>query len=216
MTHGRRLALFLARYNWYNPHLGLENENGDDNDGEYDVVNVNVNVNANGSAVEKPSLNVAWEYFEHFVLPRYIVQGTRTSNANHDAINENDDDLSVDKSIDDDDLSEGSDFDNNIHSNGNGNGIPIPGSGKKKNKNLIRAEQGYIGRPTKLYPIFATSEEDMGDFGIGVGLYFNTVKYLSIIMLLAGAINVPNLLYFASEAYEGAGRKLENYGLWGE
>ena len=198
MTYRRRLALFLSRYRWYNPHLDkdsdalneihLDDSDLDSPDSPDGNNNDSNNVRVQVKTIDKPSLNVAWEYLEHFVLPRYIVSETEALQ---------DDDLSVDRSLDnDDDLSESSveqeDANNvNIASNAhNGGSNGNNANNTNKRKNFIRAEQGYFDKdkPTKLYPIFGTSDEDMSDFGIGVGLYFNTVKYLTIIMLIAGCI----------------------------
>ena len=64
MTYGRRLALYLSRYGWYNSALNLEIVDrftfGDDTT---DVV-----------SVSPPNLDVAWEFFEHQMLPRRIAK----------------------------------------------------------------------------------------------------------------------------------------------
>lgn len=67
-----------------------------------------------------------------------------------------------------------------------------------------RAEPGERDRPTRLYPVVNTPEPDLADFGLGVGVYFFTLRSLCIIMLLAGLINVPTLVYFGSNAYNKA------------
>ena len=66
---------------------------------------------------------------------------------------------------------------------------------------LRKAEPGERDRPTRLYPVLTTPESDLADFGIGVGIYFFTLRALCIIMFLAGLINVPALMYYGSEAY---------------
>lgn len=45
MTWGRRLARFLSKYHWYNPHVHNE---------------------------DAPSLDTAWAYFEHVTLARHF------------------------------------------------------------------------------------------------------------------------------------------------
>jgi hypothetical protein len=136
MTIGRRVARFLSRYNWYNPHLSTHADT-DASD-------------ATTIKLPPPSLDAAWEYFEYINLPRYLVDGDDT-----------------------------------------------------KGKNLVRAEPGEREKQTRLYPFCGTNDEDMSDFGIGVGLYFNTLKLLTIITFVAGLISIPNMMFFASEAYEG-------------
>jgi hypothetical protein len=67
-----------------------------------------------------------------------------------------------------------------------------------------KAEPGDDDRPTRLYSFFCTPESDLADWGIGVGIYFFTLRALAIIMLLTGIINTPALLYYASDEYSGA------------
>merc|ERR1740124_54383 len=66
----------------------------------------------------------------------------------------------------------------------------------------VRAELGE-SKPTRLYSVWKTPEEDLGDFGIGVGLYFSTLRLLTIITFIAGLILLPNMIYFASYNYDG-------------
>jgi hypothetical protein len=44
----------------------------------------------------------------------------------------------------------------------------------------------------------------MGDFGLGVGLYFSTLRAMTVLMLLAGLMNIPNFLYFGSDEYSNS------------
>ena len=69
---------------------------------------------------------------------------------------------------------------------------------------LRKAEPGESDRPTRLYSVFHTPEVDLCDWGVGVGIYFFTLRSLCIIMFLAGLINVPALIYYASDAYSGS------------
>uniref|UniRef100_A0A7S3QJ10 CSC1/OSCA1-like cytosolic domain-containing protein n=1 Tax=Chaetoceros debilis TaxID=122233 RepID=A0A7S3QJ10_9STRA len=101
----------------------------------------------------EPSLDKAWEYFEHQTLPRCLAGGLSDS---------------------------------------------ILGK-------YDRAEIGEHTKKTMLYPVWSTPMEDMADFGIGVGLYFSTLRFLAILSLFAACINIPNMFYFASEDYD-AGR----------
>lgn len=131
MTRGRRMARFLSKFSWYNPHV-------------------------ESTYSSKPSLDEAWAYFEHIVLARHLVPD------------------------DDDDA-------------------------KERNKDLRRrAERGERDRPTRLYPVLTIPESDLADFGVGVGVYFFTLRSLCIIMLLAGLINLPLLHYYGSDAYNAA------------
>ena len=71
----------------------------------------------------------------------------------------------------------------------------------KANKQLDKADPSEKYHPTKLYSPWFTPLKQMGDFGIGVGLYFSTLRYFSILTFLAGIINIPTIQYFISDAY---------------
>ena len=68
-------------------------------------------------------------------------------------------------------------------------------------QNLEKAQPGEVKFPTKLYSVWKTHEDDLSDFGIGVGLYFFTLRALAVIFLIAGLINLPAMLYYASPQY---------------
>ena len=72
----------------------------------------------------------------------------------------------------------------------------------KAHKKLIRAEPGEKYMETKLYdPLFGTSHSQLGDWGLGFGLYFSTLRAVCILTFLAGLLNIPNILYFMSDEY---------------
>lgn len=71
----------------------------------------------------------------------------------------------------------------------------------KADKQLSRAEPGERNLPTKLYDPVFTPHKQMGDFGLGIGLYFSTLRALTVLTFLAGLINVPNIMYFRSQEY---------------
>ena len=50
----------------------------------------------------------------------------------------------------------------------------------------------------------------MGDFGLGIGLYFATLLALAVLTLIAGLVNVPNILYFASDEYSDGQTTITN------
>lgn len=73
---------------------------------------------------------------------------------------------------------------------------------------------------SKLYPIFGTPIADMGDFGIGVGMYYNTLRFLTIMCFLAGCINIPTMRYFSSNyktesgnSFNSTVEKVKNFAL---
>ena len=134
MTRGRRLARYLSQFSWYDPH-------------------------ANSTEEDKPSLDKAWAYFEHFTLPRYKVAESATMG------------------------------------------------------DLVRAEPGEHGVDTNFYPIWGTSESDLADFGIAVGVYFFTLKVLAVLMFIAAAINIPAMNYYRSNSYNAGNAGINRWSL---
>jgi len=64
-----------------------------------------------------------------------------------------------------------------------------------------RAEPGETSFKTKLYPLWST-EHDLADWGVGVGLYFQNLRMFAIICFVAGLISIPNMIYYASDEYD--------------
>uniref|UniRef100_A0A7S2UQW1 CSC1/OSCA1-like cytosolic domain-containing protein n=1 Tax=Attheya septentrionalis TaxID=420275 RepID=A0A7S2UQW1_9STRA len=73
------------------------------------------------------------------------------------------------------------------------------GSGKKE-----KAPPG--ANRTWLYPGWTTPQDDLRDFGTGVAIYFETMRGLIVICLIAGCIYFPNFLYYRSEEYAAEGQ----------
>ncbi|KAI2497599.1 Calcium-activated chloride channel [Fragilaria crotonensis] len=69
---------------------------------------------------------------------------------------------------------------------------------------LKRAEPGESDLETKLYHPFCTPLSQMGDFGLGIGLYFSTLRALTILTFLAGLLNIPNFIYFSGPEYSNS------------
>ena len=161
MTNGRKLA--RSKICFKKPQAA--NADGDDGDGDddYEEAEDVVDLPVKTTTKVPPSLDSAWEYFEHIILPRCYVD---------------------------------------------------PDDKNWKSKRLERAEPGEVERSTRLYPVFKTSDEDMSDFGIGIGLYFNKLKFLVIICFLAGIINIPNILYYASDEYGPATNSGDIFSDW--
>ena len=47
-----------------------------------------------------------------------------------------------------------------------------------------------------------------GDFGLGYGIYFSTLRSFALLSLVAGILNLPNLLYFSSNEYSNGQMEL--------
>jgi hypothetical protein len=69
------------------------------------------------------------------------------------------------------------------------------------NPKLNRAEPGERQFATKLYSPFLTPHSQLGDFGLGIGLYFSTLRAITILCIAAGLLNIPNFLYYSSPEY---------------
>jgi uncharacterized integral membrane protein len=69
------------------------------------------------------------------------------------------------------------------------------------NPKLNRAEPGERQFPTKLYSPLFTPHSQLGDFGLGIGLYFSTLRAITLLCITAGLLNIPNFIYFSSAQY---------------
>jgi len=69
-----------------------------------------------------------------------------------------------------------------------------------------RAEPGEAIEPTLLYDPMTTSSNSFLEWGIGIDCYFSTLKMIAAVMFVAGLINVPNMLYYASTDYSENGQ----------
>ena len=85
----------------------------------------------------------------------------------------------------------------------------------KANKQLDKAEPGENHLPTSLYSPIFTPLKQMGDFGLGIGLYFSTLRAITVLTLLAGLINIVNFQYFNSSVYSDGQAGLEPVTLLG-
>jgi hypothetical protein len=77
-----------------------------------------------------------------------------------------------------------------------------------------RAEPGEQ-TATELYSPFTTSERSLAEFGIGVALYFTTLRVLAVILIIAGLIHIPNLLYYSGSDYSDGQDGLISFSLMG-
>eukprot|EP00934_Nitzschia_sp_Nitz4_P005694 Nitzschia sp. Nitz4//scaffold351_size16537//12557//15992//NITZ4_008854-RA/size16537-augustus-gene-0.2-mRNA-1//1//CDS//3329548890//5684//frame0 len=69
------------------------------------------------------------------------------------------------------------------------------------------AEPGERDHLTKLYNPLTTPLSQLGDFGLGYGIYFSTLRQFGILCFLAGLLNIPLQRYYSSEEYGGPGRE---------
>ena len=55
---------------------------------------------------------------------------------------------------------------------------------------------------TRIYPLLCP-ERELADWGIGVGMYFSRLRYLSGVFLVAFLIQLPLYQYYRDESYNG-------------
>ncbi|CAJ1934872.1 unnamed protein product [Cylindrotheca closterium] len=65
-----------------------------------------------------------------------------------------------------------------------------------------RAEPGENDVPTRLYSPIRLPHAQLGDFGIGIGLYFSTLRLILFLAVLCGLISIANIHFFASSSYQ--------------
>jgi len=119
----------------------------------------------------KPSVETAWIFFEHTTLERYIVD-------------ENDAAIAAARSAAG--ISKQEQFKRLFH---------------RGERQLHIAEPGEATFRTKLYSPLTTPLSQLGDFGLGFGIYFATLRDLAFLILLGGILSIPNIVYFASDEY---------------
>jgi len=71
-----------------------------------------------------------------------------------------------------------------------------------------RAQPGEKRLTTRLYDWISTPHVQLGDFGLGFGLYFSTVRVIRNILLIAGLFSAFNIYFFASSAYDSSSTDL--------
>lgn len=72
---------------------------------------------------------------------------------------------------------------------------------QKGDKKLEKAEPGESDVKTALYSPIFTPHAQLGDFGLGIGLYFSTLRAITVVTVILGLISVYNIHYFASDQY---------------
>lgn len=74
---------------------------------------------------------------------------------------------------------------------------------------MHRAEPGESVLKTELYPAFTTPQSSLIEWGIGIDMYFSSIRLLGILLLLAGLIHLPNAFFYASDQYNPGGRSTD-------
>ena len=85
---------------------------------------------------------------------------------------------------------------------------------RPRQERLEKVNPGYIGEETQLYSVWKTPYEDLGDFGLAIGVYFHTALALAFITLIAGVMNIPNILYYWSSDYDASSIHVSSTGVY--
>ena len=71
---------------------------------------------------------------------------------------------------------------------------------------LRRAEPGENAEDTELYNPFTTPTSSFIEWGIGVDLYFSSLRALACLLFFAGLMNIPSIMHYASNDYSQNGQ----------
>jgi hypothetical protein len=207
MTNGRRIALWLAQKfpRIYYPASTQQKKNKE----------------TNGAETEPPSLEKAWAFFEHVTLQRYLILSDQDEEKKEQRKLENGEkEMEEEEEFFDchssacpssDGLAEEEDADDGGYryyfqklrptTNITQSTTHLVLLEQRRNQKMTAAQPGESHFPTKLYPLLSTPLSQLGDFGLGFGIYFATIKAYAILVLLGGILSIPNIYYFASSDY---------------
>lgn len=68
-----------------------------------------------------------------------------------------------------------------------------------------RAEPGET-EPTELFSPWSTPSSAFIEWGVGIDLYFSTLRMMSFVLFVAGLINLPNIIFYSGNNYSPQGR----------
>jgi hypothetical protein len=66
---------------------------------------------------------------------------------------------------------------------------------------MRRAEPGENTGDTELFSPFKTPESSLIEWGVGVDLYFISLRFFAVLMAFAGVVHIQSMIYFASRNY---------------
>jgi hypothetical protein len=211
MTYGRRIALSLMDKSWYNPMAGQKDDNNGDNN---DDVGNNNNNEVDGEnfddAREVDNSDLDEKDNNHDVMKEATIDPNNTVRCIMD-------DFDEDNKYEKPDLRKGWAYFEHVALNRYLVLNDIKNKPKEDvftktfrklfmntNKKFDRAEAGENDVPTRLYSPIWTPHKQLGDFGLGIGLYFSTLRAIIVITFFCGLCSLYNILYFASAEYDPA------------
>jgi len=74
-------------------------------------------------------------------------------------------------------------------------------------RRMVNDENGTVSKAppgeerSTLYPAWTTPQSELKDFGTGVAVYFETLRALTLICLVAGLLYLPTIIYYGSDGY---------------
>ena len=77
---------------------------------------------------------------------------------------------------------------------------------------LQTAKPGEKMFETRLYDWLSTPHMQLGDWGVGFGLYFSTLRAITFVLACSGIISISNIIFFASTEYDDSDYKFEFMG----
>jgi hypothetical protein len=80
---------------------------------------------------------------------------------------------------------------------------------------LRRADPGENEVSTDLYSVIRTPSTSLIEWGIGVDQYFVTLRLMAVVLLIAGLIHLPNLVFYRSSEYCSASKSDISWSLQG-
>jgi hypothetical protein len=211
MTYGRRIALSLMDKSWYNPMAGQkDDDNGDSNDDVGNNNNKDVAGENFDDAREVDNSDLVEKDNNHDVMKEASIDPNITARCIMD-------DFDEDNKYEKPDLRKGWAYFEHVALNRYLVLNDIKNKPKEDiftrgfrtlvmnaNKKFDRAEAGEDDVPTRLYSPIWTPHKQLGDFGLGVGLYFSTLRAIIVITFFCGLCSLYNILYFASAEYDPA------------
>jgi hypothetical protein len=183
MMYGRRIALLLMRYRWYYPRLGhVNNHKEDDDDSASDSTPTHESPPLPGRG--SGDLNNSNTHFTNATHAGAQAASLAKAWAYFEHVTlpryvDYRDQGKVKKSL----------------------CVRMYRRLMKWDQRLPRADPGESHKPTSLYSPLFTPIAQMGDFGLGTGLYFTTLRAMAILLFVLGVINIPNMMYFAGAEY---------------
>lgn len=71
-----------------------------------------------------------------------------------------------------------------------------------KGADIVRAAPGEGQKKTELYNYFTTPASSLKDWGVGIALYFSTMRVYGLALLIGGLFSLRNIFYFFSDDYD--------------